>query len=323
MDDNHRIERRLKLHDLRVLVSVIESGSMSKAADRLATSQPAVSRAIADLEYALGVRLLDRGPRGVEPTAYGRALIRRGIAVFDELRLGLQDLEFLSDPTTGEVHIAASIAYSSGFVATTIDRFARRHSNVACHLSVDEAHRVLRRLEDREVDLVITGLVEPISAELMETQILYDDPLIVVAGANNPWTRRRNVKLADLMNEAWTLAPSGNQYHSSYIRIFRAAGLDLPKATVVASSVIARLALVAKGQFLTITTESIFRLSGRQMGIRALQIDMAETRPIGIVTLKNRTLTPVAQLFIDNAREVAKSLAIGKSRPVPRSRNSK
>ena len=81
MERSDRVERRLKLHDLRVLMFVAECGSMAKAADCLATSQPAVSRAIADLEYSLGVRLLDRGPRGVLPTPYGRALIKRGFAV--------------------------------------------------------------------------------------------------------------------------------------------------------------------------------------------------------------------------------------------------
>jgi len=105
MDETERIERRLKLHDLRVLMSVVDGGSMSKAAERLATSQPAVSRAIADLEYSLGVQLLDRGPRGIVPTPYGRALIRRSIAAFDELRQGVKDIEFLADPTAGEVRI--------------------------------------------------------------------------------------------------------------------------------------------------------------------------------------------------------------------------
>jgi molybdate transport repressor ModE-like protein len=86
MDKLERIERRLRLHDVRVLMTVAETGSMNKAAERLGTSQPAVSRAISDLEHALGVSLVDRSPAGVEPTEYGRALIKRGLAVFDELR---------------------------------------------------------------------------------------------------------------------------------------------------------------------------------------------------------------------------------------------
>ena len=152
MDATERIERRLKLHDLRVLMSVVEGGSMGKAAERLATSQPAVSRAIADLEYSLGVRLLDRGPRGIVPTPYGRALIRRSVAAFDELRQGVKDIEFLADPTAGEVRIAAPIATAAGFVAAVIDRLARRHPRVVCHLITGELAMIYRALEEREVD---------------------------------------------------------------------------------------------------------------------------------------------------------------------------
>src|SRR5260370_9080575 len=100
MDEIERIERRLKLRDVRVLMSVVEAGSMHKAAERLATSQPAVSRAIADLEHTLGVRLLDRSPTGIRPTQYGHAIINRGLAVFDEHRHGVKDIEFPSHPTS-------------------------------------------------------------------------------------------------------------------------------------------------------------------------------------------------------------------------------
>ena len=99
MDKIERVERRLKLHDVRVLMTVVQAGGMRKAAAELGTSQPAISRSISDLEHALGVRLLDRGARGIEPTPYGRALIKRGVAVFDELRQGIRDIEFLADPT--------------------------------------------------------------------------------------------------------------------------------------------------------------------------------------------------------------------------------
>src|SRR6516225_299678 len=192
MDETERIERRLKLHDLRVLMSVVDLGSMAKAAESLATSQPAVSRAIADLEYSLGVRLLDRGPWGVEPTPYGRALIKRSVAAFDELRLGVKDLESLADPTVGEVRIAAPIALASGFVAAAIDRLNRRYPRVVCHLIVDGT---ARPLETRDVDLLITFNVAPIAEDHLEAQLLYADPLLVVAAKENPWSRRRKIRL--------------------------------------------------------------------------------------------------------------------------------
>src|SRR6185437_8867658 len=98
-----RIGRRLKLHDLHVFIAVAELSNMRKAAERLAISQPSVSKAIADIEHVLGVRLLDRNAQGVELTSYGRALVRRAMGAFDELRQGVKDIEGLADPTVGEV----------------------------------------------------------------------------------------------------------------------------------------------------------------------------------------------------------------------------
>src|SRR5262249_22540771 len=161
-----------KLHDLRVLMSVVEGGSMSKAAERLATSQPAISRAIADLEYSLGVRLLDRGPRGIVPTPYGRALIARSVAAFDELRQGVKDIEFLADPTAGEVRIGAPISTAAGFLAAAIDRLSRRHPRVTCHLLTGESEMIWRALEEREVDAVVTGIMAPL-ADHLQAETLY------------------------------------------------------------------------------------------------------------------------------------------------------
>src|SRR5712671_7118019 len=109
MQLSDRIGRRMKLHDLNVLMAVVQAGSMSKAAALLNTTQSAISRSIADLEQTIGARLLDRGPQGVEPTQYGRALLKRGVVAFDELKPGVQDIEFLSDPGAGELRVGSSL----------------------------------------------------------------------------------------------------------------------------------------------------------------------------------------------------------------------
>src|SRR3954468_6231841 len=103
MQFSDRIGRRMKLHDIHVLMAVVQAGSMGKAAALLNTTQSAISRSIADLENTVGVRLVDRSPRGVAPTRYGSALLKRGVAVFDELKQGVQDIEFLSNPEAGEL----------------------------------------------------------------------------------------------------------------------------------------------------------------------------------------------------------------------------
>src|SRR6266436_8451824 len=120
-----RIGRRVRLRDLHVLFAVVQHGSMAGAGVHLGISQSAVSQAIATLEHALAVRLLDRTPRGVELTMYGAALMRRGQAAFDELRLGVKDIEFLTDPEVGEVRIACTESIAAGVLPAVIERFSR------------------------------------------------------------------------------------------------------------------------------------------------------------------------------------------------------
>src|SRR5215471_21606874 len=122
MQVSDRIGRRMKLHDLHVLMSVVQAGSMGKAASLLNTTQSAISRSIADLEHAVGVRLLDRTRQGVEPTDYGLALLEGGAAVFDDLRQAVKNIEFLADPTAGEVRIGCTPLLAASFVSAVIDR---------------------------------------------------------------------------------------------------------------------------------------------------------------------------------------------------------
>ena len=121
-----RIGQRVKLRDLHILSAVVRWGSMAKAASHLAMSQSAVSEAIANLEDALGVRLLDRSAQGIQSTIYADALLKRGRVVFDELQQGIKDIEFLADPTTGEVRFGCPESVSAGLLPVVIDRLSRR-----------------------------------------------------------------------------------------------------------------------------------------------------------------------------------------------------
>src|SRR5262245_16903223 len=93
MDCESRLGRRLRVLDLYILPAVVKMGGMGKAARELAMTQPAVSAAIANLEHMLGVRLLDRSPSGIEPTIYADAILKRSVAVFDELKQSVKDVE--------------------------------------------------------------------------------------------------------------------------------------------------------------------------------------------------------------------------------------
>jgi DNA-binding transcriptional LysR family regulator len=310
MQLSDRIGRRLKLQDLHVLLTVVQAGTMGKAAQRLNTTQPNISRSIAELEHALGVRLLDRHRQGIAPTEYGRALLDCGAAVFDDLRQGVKKIEFLSNPGAGELRIGCTSFVAENFVSAVIKRLSRRYPRIVFHLvTADEVDTLHRELSERNVDLVTARRVDPLTDEEFGFEILYDSSFAVVAGARSPWVRRRPIALADLANESWLLPPPGGATGPIYLEVFRADGLDYPRATVFAAPPGVRLNLLATGRFLTIVPISALRLSKRP-GIKVLPVELQHARvPFGIVTLKNRTLSPVAQLFIDAAHEVAKPLA--------------
>jgi DNA-binding transcriptional LysR family regulator len=309
MQLSDRIGRRMKLQDLHVLMTVVQAGSMGKAAQRLNTSQPNISRSISELEHALGVRLLDRHRQGIAPTEYGRALLDCGVAVFDELHRGVKNIEFLTDPAAGEVRIGSSAFLAATFVSAVIGRLSQRYPRIVFHVDTEQDTQH-RDLHERNVDLLIARKLGLFTDDQFGFEILYDDSYVVVAGAQSPWARRRRIALAELVNEPWLLPPPERALGPVYVEAFRASGLDYPRTTVFAVSPEVRISLLATERFLTIVPTSVLRFSTRRPQLKVLPVKLQHARtPVGIITLKNRTLSPTAQLFIDCAREVAKPLA--------------
>jgi len=299
--------RRLGTRELRIFLAVAHSQSMAKAAKTLGTSQPAISKAVADMEHALGVRLLDRSPQGVQPTQYGRALVRCGIAVFNELNQGINEIGFLVDPTAGELRIGCPDALAAGMIQVVIDRLLRKHPRITLHIETTSLYRELR---ERNVELVINRMPGPVAEEDFDAEILYHDSVVIVAAANNPWALRRKVQLADLVNESWVMPQSDSPLWPALIKAFHASGLKPPRAAVTVSSFHVRISFLATGRFLSVRPESTLRFQGRAPLLKALPVELPSNQePVAIMTLKNRTLSPVARLFIDHAREVAKPLA--------------
>lgn len=305
-----RMALRMKLHDLRVLMAVVQAGSMSKAAALLNTTQPAVSRSIAELERTIGVRLLERNPQGVAPTAYGHALLNGGVAVFDDLRQAVKNIEFLADPTAGEVRIGCTPILAASFVSAIVDRLSRRHPRMVFRLVTAYLEPLRRELSERNVDLLIVRRFGPTADEQMDFEFLFDDSYVVAVGAQNQWVRRRRIELGKLVSESWTLPPPESVIGSIAMEAFRASGLDYPRTTVIADSPEVRISLLATGRFVTIFPASVLRFPTMRSEIKILPVElpMANVQNV-IVTLKKRALSPVAQLFIDCAREDAKVLA--------------
>lgn len=304
-----RIGRRLRLRDLHVLLAVAQEGSMAKAARRLSISQPAVSKALADLEHAIGLRLFDRGPQGVTPTLYGEALLRRSIVVFDELRQAAQELDFLSKASAGEVRIGCNETLSAALLPQVVEDLAARHPGLVLHVTqmarpiTEEA----RRLRDRSVDLILARGVFAIPEDDLTVELLFEEPLLVVAGAQSRWARKSPRDLAELAEAKWILYPPGEPPGSLVDDAFRRRGLRTPIAAVTTSSFHLRGALLDRDDYVTIVPRCMVPVfNAHRAAVTELPVDMGiDLRPVAIFTLRNRTPNPLARIVAASIAAVA------------------
>jgi len=309
-----RIGRRVRLRDLHILLAVVQHGSMAKAGAELGMSQSAVSQAVAALEHAVAVRLLDRTPRGVVPTLYADALMKRGRIAFDELRQGVKDIEFLADPAVGEVRIGCSESISAGILPPIIERMSRLHPRTVLDVAPSNAFKMeFPELHERRADLVFAILPKSAAESLDEElkwEVLFEDRICLATGRESPWSGRRKVDFGDLTDALWIMPPAGAPGEAAVLEAFRVRGLPSPRVSVKTLSVQLRNTLSKTGRFIAVLPASTLQLNADIFGLRVLPIKLAmPPQFVVIVTLKNRTLSPVVERFIECAREVATSFA--------------
>jgi molybdate transport repressor ModE-like protein len=312
MEWESRLGRRLRLRELHLLSTVVRCGSMAKAARELAMSQPAVSEAIANLEDTFRVPLLDRSPRGIEPTIYADALLKRSVAVFDELKQSVRDIEFLANPTVGQLIIGCPESIAATVLPRIVERFSQQHPHIVLHIEdVDSPALRAPSLRDRRHDLILARQ-HPVDVPIDDLNIepLFDDPFVVAAGPHTQWARRRKVEFAELVGEQWILPPTRTWNFQWLAREFKARGLGIPNATMVTFNAHLNSYFLKKGAFLTVRPRSWVL----QEGLAVVPVNVAlPPMPVALVTLKNRTLSPIVERFAECAREVAKSI-VRKSR---------
>ena len=308
MDWIDRIGRHVKLRDLHILLAVAQSGTMGRAATALSVSQPVISKAISELEATLGARLFDRTAQGIVPTAYGQAMIHCSRAVFDELQQGVKTIEFLDDPTTGHLQIGCTEFGAIGMVPLVIEGLLRRYPALHFHvMTADPVALATVELPRRTIELGMSAIPLELPADI-EAEPLFDDVQVVMAGNNSPWARRRKLRLIDLLAERWVLPPVGSPGRRYIDAAFDAMGLIPPVAAVSTFSTSLCHQLLASGAYLAILPREASRLA-KHLPLVPLNVDFPGIeRSIGVLTLKNRTLSPVARLFIEAARGVAASV---------------
>jgi DNA-binding transcriptional LysR family regulator len=187
----------------------------------------------------------------------------------------------------------------------------RRHPNLVVHIKLSmDADALFSELHERNVDVVIGRNLAQAADNDFATESLFKETNVIVVGRHNRLARRRKLTLADIVDESWVFPAADSVVKHIAAEMFQSAGLDMPRRGIVYASMPVILTLAANGPYLAIPPTSLVRFAGSALQLKVLPIKFpVPASPVGIIILKRRTINPVAQLFIEHAREVAKLLA--------------
>ena len=202
---------------------------------------------------------------------------------------------------------------SAGLLPAIIDRLSRQYPRLV--FTVRQAATIpmlYADLRERRVDFIFGRMMAPVDHEDMSAEVLFADPLIIVAGSRSKWLRRRKIDPAELVDEPWCLPPDDLPITPFVVEAFLSRGLKAPHIAVRSNSPHLLYGMVRTGRFLAVAPSSTVQLSGARLGLKPLPMKFAiKPGPVGIVTLKNCTISPVAQRFIECARKFVTSIANG------------
>lgn len=304
------MRRRIRLRDLDTFMAVVSAGGMRRAAGQLHLSQPAVSKAIAELESQLGVPLLERSRQGVAVTPFGQALAARTQTMFDALDQGVQDVAHLADPDAGEVNVACPEVYNAGLVATAMEHMSRTSPRVRFGVDTGDAPVLISQfLLGRLSDVVIVRPYGELVDPAIHAEPLLRERLQVVVHRDSPWAKRRKVTLAQLAGERWILSRGEVAGESPVVQAFHREGLPLPACWALSGSLQMRFALLPSGPFVTVMPRSFLRYVGARYPVKVLALEIGTwAMPTMLLTLANRPESPATTKFIAIVRELARSL---------------
>lgn len=227
---------------------------------------------------------------------------------FDDLRQGIREIESIADPTAGEIWIGCPESLCGPLLTPAIKRLLRVRPRVnfhVAHVYTLSAELEFPELRERSVDLVLARLVKPFGEfdfeEDLRVEHLFDEDLLVVAGRENPWARRRKIDLVELADASWVLPP--NSWNMLRVReAFAAIGHGMPRTTVETFSVALRNELLASGEFVAAVPGSMLHMNAEH-GLKVLPISLpVRPWPAVMVTLKNRTVAPPVEHFAQCVR---------------------
>lgn len=294
---------RLKLRQLRLLTAIADEGTVLKGSQALNIAQPAATKSIKELEDALGVQLFDRSSRGVTPTDFGQVMIKHAKLILTQLRHAGEELQSLEEGLSGRVHVGTLLAASTSLLPRALARLRERRPGIAVTVDEGTIDRLMPGLRTGDIDVVLGRLPEYREREGLRQEVLYLDTVSIMVREGHPLTQRRDLTLADLVDQAWVMPPPQTSLRRQVDHAFRHEGLEPPQDVIESVSILTNHALLMNTDMLATMPHQV---GIGQAGLTALPVILegANSR-IGATTHAHGELSAAARYFMAVVHEVA------------------
>ncbi|QGZ66145.1 LysR family transcriptional regulator [Paraburkholderia acidisoli] len=293
----------MKIHQLRALVEVAAAGTLKGAAHRLHVTQPAVTKAIRELEDEFGVRLFERNPWGVVPTAEGVALLQRARTVVREMERAEEDLAHMKGQREGRLVIGVSPIAGTAGLAEAFVEFRQRWPQVAIEFVELGLNQLREQLRSRAVDLAFAAFPVNPGEDDVQVKALLSFDAVFVTRANGAFARATSLEA--LQDAEWIHTDVTDNYPGYIQAMFSRAGLEPPRRVTRCTSY---------GLFygLTVRSDAVFAwtrhsLEEAELGRAFVELKV-EARPpslqLYLFSPPEAQLTRPAEYFVDCILEV-------------------
>ncbi|MDX5515522.1 LysR substrate-binding domain-containing protein [Stenotrophomonas sp. RG-453] len=303
---------RLKTRHLMLLLHLHEHGSVLRAAEAAAMTQPAASKLLAEMEDMLGVKLFERHARGVEPTWYGHVLIRRARSAMSEIGRATEEIAALRSGHRGQVSIGTVVNPGTNLVPQAIAEVKREFPDILIRVEMDYSRPLVVRLLDGQLDLVIGRILGPEGAADLAFEALADEPHSVIARAGHPLANRDDLHHADLARHGWILPPADSVLRARLDALFLEQGLPIPQNIIETSSLPVMTSLLRGSDLLAaLPVESVAPYIQAKL-LTVLPIDVGvRMESFGIIYRRGHVLPPAAERMLLALRTTARWLYPG------------
>jgi DNA-binding transcriptional LysR family regulator len=302
------LRSRLKMRQVLLLVALDEQRNMHRAAASLRMTQPAATRLLGGLERMLGLRLFERGARGLAPNAYGESLIRHARAMLSTLDHAREEMNSLAEGASGHIALGALLVAAPVLVPLALARFKQRHPRHTVLVQEGSATALLPALRRGELDLVVGRVSSDVPSEGLEFEAFYSAPMQVVARPAHPLARRRRLALRDLAGEMWIVPAADAPYRRRLDAAFRQAGVAPPRRLVESVSVAVNKMLVQKTDMLGVMPRDVAHEYAALGLLRVLPVKLPPpSGPVGVITAVGRPLPPATLDLIQALRDTARA----------------